>query len=85
MSTVNKPSPKVDTVQKVASFEEVCRTATNMKRMPSSGTVQDEVAAKKAKILDLQVIDGSKNISEIPVLSFCSKYYIFFYIGIHLQ
>jgi len=59
MSTVNRPSPKVDTVQKVASFEEVCRTATNMKRMPSSTTVQDEVAAKKAKILDLQVIDGS--------------------------
>jgi len=58
MSTVNRPSPKVDTMQKVASFEEVCRTATNMKRMPSSGTVQDEVGAKKAKILDLQVIDG---------------------------
>jgi hypothetical protein len=60
MSTVNKPPvPKADTVQKIASFEEVCRTATNMKRMPSSGTVQDEVAAKKAKILDLQVTDGS--------------------------
>ena len=59
MSAVNRPPPKADTVQKVASFEEVCRTATNMKRMPSSGTVQDEVAAKRAKILDLQVIDGS--------------------------
>jgi hypothetical protein len=51
------PVPKVDTTQKVATFEEVCRTATNMKRMPSSGTVQDEIAAKKAKILDLQVTD----------------------------
>lgn len=56
MCTDNRPPvPKVDTTQKVATFEEVCRTATNMKRMPSSGTAHDEVAAKKSKILDLQV------------------------------
>lgn len=57
--TVTKPPvPRVDTTQRVATFEEVCRTATNMKRMPSSPPIHDEAAAKKAKMLDLQVTDG---------------------------
>ncbi|XP_069677352.1 centrosome-associated zinc finger protein Cp190 [Periplaneta americana] len=55
--SVNKPTiPKADTFHRVATFEEVCRTATNMKRMPSSPSSQDETASKKAKILDLQAV-----------------------------
>jgi hypothetical protein len=58
MHAVDRPPvPKVDTSQRTATFEEVCRTATNMKRMPSSPADHDETAAKKAKILDLQVTD----------------------------
>lgn len=58
IQTVNKPPvPRVDTTHRIATFEEVCRTASNMKRMPSSPTVHDEAAVKKAKMLDLQVTD----------------------------
>jgi hypothetical protein len=55
--TVDKPpAPRVDdTTQRTATFEEVCRTASNMKRMPSSPTMHDEAAVKKAKMMDLQV------------------------------
>jgi hypothetical protein len=58
MHTANKPPvPRVDTTHRIATFEEVCRTATNKKRMPSSPIVHDEAAVKKAKMLDLQVTD----------------------------
>ncbi|KAJ9594053.1 hypothetical protein L9F63_014530 [Diploptera punctata] len=54
--TANKNSTvKSEASQRVATFEEVCRTATNSKRIHSSPVSQDEGTMKKAK-LDLQAV-----------------------------